>query len=126
VRTVGFDVLASVWARSGLSEDEAMRLAVEATHAVRAEKRASRGFLTPNVLVSALISPGGPSAAAPAGAARRAFDRRLADPAAELGDVLERPKFRPYVTAAEAAAYVELIGHEAAIPRRPAAGRGAA
>ena len=40
---LGFDVLASVWARSGLGEDEAMRLAVEATHAVRAEKRASRG-----------------------------------------------------------------------------------
>jgi hypothetical protein len=40
---LGFDVLASVWARSGLSEDEAMRLAVEETHAVRAEKRASRG-----------------------------------------------------------------------------------
>ena len=40
---LGFDVLASVWARSNLTEDEAMRLAVEATHAVRAEKRASRG-----------------------------------------------------------------------------------
>jgi len=35
-----FDVLASVWARSGLNEDEAMSLAVEATHAVRAEKGA--------------------------------------------------------------------------------------
>ena len=40
---LGFDVLASVWARSRLNEDEAMRRAVEATHAVRAEKRASRG-----------------------------------------------------------------------------------
>ena len=40
---LGFDVLASVWARSGLNEDEAMRLAVEETHAVRVEKRASRG-----------------------------------------------------------------------------------
>jgi hypothetical protein len=40
---LGFDVLASVWARSGLSEDEAMRLAVEETHVVRTEKRASRG-----------------------------------------------------------------------------------
>jgi hypothetical protein len=40
---LGFDVLASVWARSSLSEDEAMRLAVEETHAARAEKRASRG-----------------------------------------------------------------------------------
>ena len=40
---LGFDVLASVWARSGLGEDEAMRLAVEETREVRAEKRASRG-----------------------------------------------------------------------------------
>ena len=40
---LGFDVLASVWARSNLTEDEAMRLAVEETHAARAEKRASRG-----------------------------------------------------------------------------------
>jgi hypothetical protein len=40
---LGLDVLASVWARSDLDEDEAMRLAVEETHAVRAEKRAARG-----------------------------------------------------------------------------------
>jgi hypothetical protein len=40
---LGFDVLASVWARSSLSEDEAMRLAVEETHAARTETRASRG-----------------------------------------------------------------------------------
>ena len=40
---LGFDVLSSVWARSTLGEDEAMSLAVETTHAVRAEKRASRG-----------------------------------------------------------------------------------
>ena len=40
---LGFDVLASVWARSNLGEDEAMRLAVEETHAARADKRASRG-----------------------------------------------------------------------------------
>lgn len=40
---LGFDVLADVWARSGLSEDEAMRLAVEETHLARAEKRAARG-----------------------------------------------------------------------------------
>ncbi len=37
---LGFDVLAGVWARSDLSEDEAMRLAVKETHAARAEKRA--------------------------------------------------------------------------------------
>jgi hypothetical protein len=40
---LGFDVLAGVWARSDLSEDEAMRLAVEETHTARAEKRAARG-----------------------------------------------------------------------------------
>ena len=40
---LGFDVLSSVWARSDLEEDEAMRLAVEETHAARAERRAVRG-----------------------------------------------------------------------------------
>ena len=40
---LGFDVLANVWARSDLSEGEAMRIAVEETHAARAAKRAARG-----------------------------------------------------------------------------------
>jgi hypothetical protein len=40
---LGFDVLASVWAGSDLTEDEAMAIAVEATHEVRAERRAARG-----------------------------------------------------------------------------------
>jgi len=40
---LGFDMLASVWARSTAGEDDAMRLAVEETHAARADKRASRG-----------------------------------------------------------------------------------
>ena len=40
---LGFDVVAGVWARSDLGEDEAMRLAIEETHAARAEKRAARG-----------------------------------------------------------------------------------
>ena len=40
---LGFDVLASVWARSTVGEDDAMRLAVEEIHAARADKRASRG-----------------------------------------------------------------------------------
>jgi len=40
---LGFEVVASVWARSDLSEDEAMRLAVEETHAVRSKQRAARG-----------------------------------------------------------------------------------
>ncbi len=40
---LGFNVVARVWARSDLGEDEAMRLAVAETHATRAEKRAARG-----------------------------------------------------------------------------------
>ena len=40
---LGFEVVASVWARSDLGEDEAMRLAVEETHVVRAQRRAARG-----------------------------------------------------------------------------------
>ena len=40
---LGFDVLAGVWSRSDLDEDDAMRLAVDETHAARAEKRAARG-----------------------------------------------------------------------------------
>lgn len=40
---LGFDVLERVWARSDLTEDEAMRLAVDEQHAARAEKRAARG-----------------------------------------------------------------------------------
>lgn len=39
---LGFDVLERVWARSNLSEDEAMALAVAETHAARAGRRASR------------------------------------------------------------------------------------
>jgi hypothetical protein len=40
---LGFDVVEDVWARSELAEADAMRLAVEEQHALRAEKRASRG-----------------------------------------------------------------------------------
>lgn len=40
---LGFDAFRNVWARSSLTEDEAMRLAVERTHEVRAERRAARG-----------------------------------------------------------------------------------
>ena len=38
---------------------------------------------------------------------------------AELGDVLGRAKFRPYVTVGEAVAYVELIAHEGTIHDNP-------
>lgn len=38
-RDLGLDLLTRVWARSQLSEDEAMALAVEAQHAVRRRRR---------------------------------------------------------------------------------------
>ena len=38
---LGFDAVESVWARSELSEDEAMELAVGEVHAMRQEKRAA-------------------------------------------------------------------------------------
>jgi hypothetical protein len=38
---LGWDVVEGVWARSDLSEEEAMALAVSETHATRAEKRAA-------------------------------------------------------------------------------------
>jgi Arc/MetJ family transcription regulator len=40
---LGWDVVESVWARSQLSEDEAMELAVSEVRAHRAEQRAARG-----------------------------------------------------------------------------------
>jgi len=40
---LGFNVVERVWARSNLSEDEAMRLAVAETHGVRRQRRAARG-----------------------------------------------------------------------------------
>ncbi len=40
---LGFTAIAGVWARSDLTEEDAVRLAVEETHAARAEKRAARG-----------------------------------------------------------------------------------
>jgi putative PIN family toxin of toxin-antitoxin system len=65
-----------------------------------------RAVLDTNVLVSALISPGGGSA--------QLLPELLASPLllAELRDVLGRDKFRRYVSAAEADAYVDLIRSE--------------
>jgi len=40
---LGFTVVERIWARSKLSEEEAMRLAVTETHAVRRGRRAARG-----------------------------------------------------------------------------------
>ncbi len=41
-RYLGFDVLERVWSRSGLTEKEAMELAVSEVHAARRRKRAAR------------------------------------------------------------------------------------
>jgi hypothetical protein len=40
---LGFDAVERVWERSPLGEDEAMRLAVDETHAVREGRRAPSG-----------------------------------------------------------------------------------
>jgi putative PIN family toxin of toxin-antitoxin system len=80
-----------------------------------------RAVLDTNVLVSALISPGGPSAALVLELQAGAFEL-VASPAllAELSEVLGREKIRRYVTQAEAVAYVDLIRHEAAVLDDPA------
>ena len=80
-----------------------------------------RAVLDTNVLVSALISPGGPSAALVLELRAGAF-ALVASPTllAELREVLGREKFRRYVTEAEAVAYVDLIRHEATIFDDPA------
>jgi putative PIN family toxin of toxin-antitoxin system len=72
-----------------------------------------RAVLDTNVLVSALISPGGPSAALLLELRAGAFEV-IVSPAllAELGEVLARPRFRAYVTLAEIAAYLELVRRE--------------
>jgi putative PIN family toxin of toxin-antitoxin system len=75
-----------------------------------------RVVLDTNVLVSALISPGGPSAAVllelRAGAFELVTSPLLVE---ELADVLGRPKLRAYVSEQEAAAFVELVRTEATL-----------
>ncbi len=79
-----------------------------------------RAVLDTNVLVSALISPGGPSAALLLELRAGAFELVVSPSLlAELGDVLGRAKFRPYVTAAEAAAYIDLVRRESTIHDDP-------
>ena len=75
-----------------------------------------RAVLDTNVLVSALISPGGPSAGLLLELRAGAFEL-IASPTllAELREVLGREKIRRYVTEAEAVAYVDLIRHEGTI-----------
>jgi putative PIN family toxin of toxin-antitoxin system len=79
-----------------------------------------RAVLDTNVLVSALISPGGPSAAIllelRAGAFELVMSPLLLE---ELIDVLARPKLRTRVTPAEASAYVAVLRAESAVRDDP-------
>jgi putative PIN family toxin of toxin-antitoxin system len=79
-----------------------------------------RAVLDPNVLVSALISPDGPSAGLlvehRAGAFELVVSPRLLD---ELGDVLGREKFRRYVAATEVEEYLALLRREALLFEDP-------
>ncbi|MDP2350279.1 MAG: putative toxin-antitoxin system toxin component, PIN family [Chloroflexota bacterium] len=79
-----------------------------------------RAVLDTNVLVSALISPGGGSARLLLELRSGAFEL-IVSPLllAELRDVLRRDKFRRYVSEAEADAYVELIRSEAVVRADP-------
>ena len=81
-----------------------------------------RAVLDTNVLVSALISPGGGSARLLLELRSGAFEL-IVSPLllAELREVLGRDKFRRYVSEAEADAYVELIRSEAVVRADPAA-----
>lgn len=79
-----------------------------------------RAVLDTNVLVSALISPGGGSARLLLELRSGAFEL-IVSPLllAELRDVLRRDKFRRYVSEAEADAYVELIRSEGVVRDDP-------
>lgn len=79
-----------------------------------------RAVLDTNVLVSALISPGGGSARLLLELRSGAFEL-IVSPLLllELRDVLRRDKFRRYVSEAEADAYVELIRSEAVVRADP-------
>ena len=79
-----------------------------------------RAVLDTNVLVSALISPGGDSARLLLALRSGAFEL-LVSPLrlAELREVLRRDKFRRYVSEAEADAYVELIRSEGVVRADP-------
>ena len=80
----------------------------------------TRAVLDTNVLVSALLSPGGGSARLLLALRSGAFEL-LVSPLllAELREVLRRDKFRQYVSEAEADAYVELIRNEGVLRADP-------
>jgi putative PIN family toxin of toxin-antitoxin system len=79
-----------------------------------------RAVLDTNVLVSALISPGGPSAAILLELRAGAFELVISPVILEeLADVLARPKLRTRVSPAQAAAYVAVLGAESAFHDDP-------
>ena len=79
-----------------------------------------RAVLDTNVLVSALISPGGASAQLLLELRAGGFELILSPLLlAELRQVLGRDKFRRYITEAEADAYVELIRREGVVRADP-------
>jgi putative PIN family toxin of toxin-antitoxin system len=79
-----------------------------------------RAVLDTNVLVSALISPSGPSAALLLEVRAGAFEVVVSPLLlAELSDVLARPKIRRYVSESEAAAYIELVRQIATLQDDP-------
>ena len=79
-----------------------------------------RAVLDPNVLVSALITPDGASAQLLVELRSGAFEL-VTSPLllAELEEVLERDKFRRYVTEEEVDAYVELLRCQGVMVRDP-------
>lgn len=80
----------------------------------------SLATLDTNVLVSALISPGGASARLLLELRAGGFELVLSPLLlAELREVLDRDKFRRYVTEAEADAHVELIRREGVVRADP-------
>ena len=80
-----------------------------------------RAVLDTNVLVSALISPGGGSARLLLELRSGAFELISSPPLLlELREVLRRDKFRRYVSEAEADAFVELIRSEGVLRADPA------
>lgn len=79
-----------------------------------------RAVLDTNVLISALISPRGTSAALLVELRDGAFELIVSPRLlSELDEVLRRDKFRRYATVSEIASYVDLIRHQATIVDDP-------
>ena len=79
-----------------------------------------RAVLDPNVLVSALISPAGPSARLLVELRAGAFELVTSPQLlAELDEVLRRKTLRRYATEAEVEAYVELLRRESVVVDDP-------